>query len=127
LTIQTGEVGITTIVPKKLEGSNCHALIITRFKQEIIFPKFYSYYFNSSFYRNQLKEIETGTTMKHINVRDMAILQVLIPPLPEQKAIAKILTKMDEEIEALEKKRDKYKKIKQGMMSVLLTGRIRLM
>ena len=127
LTIQTGEVGITTIVPKKLEGSNCHALIITRFKQEIIFPKFYSYYFNSSFYRNQLKEIETGTTMKHINVRDMAILQVLIPPLPEQKAIAQILTKMDEEIEALEKKRDKYKKIKQGMMSVLLTGRIRLM
>jgi type I restriction enzyme S subunit len=86
LTIQTGEVGITTIVPKKLEGSNCHALIITRFKQEIIFPKFYSYYFNSSFYHNQLKEIETGTTMKHINVRDMAILQVLIPPPPRTKS-----------------------------------------
>jgi type I restriction enzyme S subunit len=33
---------------------------------------------------------------------------------------------MDEEIEALENKRDKYKKIKQGMMSALLTGRVRL-
>jgi len=33
---------------------------------------------------------------------------------------------MDAEIEELEKKRDKYKDIKTGMMQELLTGRIRL-
>jgi type I restriction enzyme S subunit len=33
---------------------------------------------------------------------------------------------MDSEIEALNKKLEKYKKIKQGMMEELLTGRIRL-
>ncbi|BAZ80661.1 restriction endonuclease subunit S [Sphaerospermopsis kisseleviana CS-549] len=44
----------------------------------------------------------------------------------EQKAIAKILTEMDEEIEALEKKREKYKNIKQGMMQELLTGKTRI-
>ena len=46
--------------------------------------------------------------------------------LPEQKAIAQILSDMDEEIEALEQKRDKYKAIKQGMMQELLTGKTRL-
>ena len=44
----------------------------------------------------------------------------------EQSAIANILFDMDIEIEQLEKERDKYKKIKIGMMQELLTGRIRL-
>lgn len=46
--------------------------------------------------------------------------------IDEQTAIAKVLTTMDDEIEALEKERDKYKCIKQGMMQQLLTGKIRL-
>lgn len=45
----------------------------------------------------------------------------------EQAAIARILLDIDSEISELEKKRDKYKQIKQGMMSELLTGNIRLL
>lgn len=44
----------------------------------------------------------------------------------EQQAIAQILTDMDDEISALQKKLDKVRRIKQGMMAELLTGRIRL-
>jgi type I restriction enzyme S subunit len=44
----------------------------------------------------------------------------------EQKAIAQILSDIDQEIETLENKRNKYKQIKQGMMQELLTGRTRL-
>ena len=51
----------------------------------------------------------------------------LIPKsLQEQTAIATTLSDMDEEIERLEQKLNKYKAIKQGMMQELLTGRIRL-
>ena len=46
--------------------------------------------------------------------------------IDEQQAIATILTKMDNEITALEAKRAKYEAIKQGMMQQLLTGKIRL-
>ncbi|MDI6804662.1 MAG: restriction endonuclease subunit S [Bacteroidota bacterium] len=50
--------------------------------------------------------------------------------LPEEKAkqihIAQILSDMDTEIESLEKKLEKYKMLKQGMMQNLLTGKIRL-
>jgi type I restriction enzyme S subunit len=49
-----------------------------------------------------------------------------MPPLHEQKAIAQTLSDMDAEIEVLEKKREKYKAIKQGMMQELLTGKMRL-
>jgi type I restriction enzyme S subunit len=50
--------------------------------------------------------------------------------LPKQKSeqtrIVQILTDMDSEIEALERQLAKYKLLKQGMMQVLLTGKIRL-
>jgi type I restriction enzyme, S subunit len=126
LTIQTGDIGVTTVVPKILEGSNCHALIITRFKKGKVEPKFYSYYFNFSQGRNRLKEIETGSTMKHINVGDMIQMLIPYPNKTEQTRIAQILSDMDAEIEALEKKLAKYKMLKQGMMQNLLTGKIRL-
>ena len=46
--------------------------------------------------------------------------------MEEQTRIAQILSDMDTEIEALEKKLEKYNQIKQGMMQNLLTGKIRL-
>ncbi len=46
--------------------------------------------------------------------------------ITEQQAIANILSKMDNEITALEIKKAKYEAIKQGMMQQLLTGKIRL-
>lgn len=52
---------------------------------------------------------------------------VKIPPTKsEQTAIATVLSDMDAEIDALTAKLNKAKHIKQGMMSELLTGRIRL-
>jgi type I restriction enzyme S subunit len=44
----------------------------------------------------------------------------------DHAAIAKILSDMDAEIAALEGKLSKAREVKQGMMSVLLTGKIRL-
>jgi hypothetical protein len=54
-------------------------------------------------------------------------LELVCPPLPEQTAIATILSDMDAEIAALEEKLAKARNIKQGMMQELLTGRIRLL
>lgn len=126
LTIQTGEIGLTTIVPKELEGSNCHALIITRFKPGFC-PKFFSYYFNSGYGRNRIKEIETGTTMKHINIGDMIHFKVSYPKEKEEQcAIANVLSDVDTLIESLENLIEKKKNIKQGAMQELLTGRRRL-
>jgi len=48
-------------------------------------------------------------------------LVVNIPPLPEQKKIAKILTSVDEVIETTENQINKLKELKKGMMNELLT------
>lgn len=127
LIVQTGDSGLTSIVPESLAGSNCHALIISRFDQKQIFPAFISYYLNSKPGRSRLKFIETGTTMKHLNVGDMLQFIVPLPPTKaEQEAIANILLDIDSEITVLNEKLAKARQIKQGMMQELLTGRIRL-
>ena len=53
-------------------------------------------------------------------------LSFKIPFVDEQRAIAAVLSDMDTEITALERRRDKASAIKQGMMQELLTGRVRL-
>jgi type I restriction enzyme S subunit len=67
-----------------------------------------------------------GTTIKGISIEQIKNFVLNVPPLPEQRAIAHVLSSMDAEIEALERKRDKFRQVKQGMMQDLLTGRIRL-
>ncbi|MCX6141977.1 MAG: restriction endonuclease subunit S [Ignavibacteriales bacterium] len=52
--------------------------------------------------------------------------EVQLPKIEEQIAITEVLSDMDEEITALEERRDKTLALKQGMMQELLTGRVRL-
>lgn len=67
-----------------------------------------------------------GGTMLHITKEIMENTTIGIPSLPEQTAIATVLSDMDAEISALETRRAKTISLKQGMMQELLTGRVRL-
>ncbi len=91
---------------------------------------YYDIYFLYFTLLNKQKEIyslQTGGGQPHVYPQQLVDLFIPIPKQKsEQTRIAQILTDMDNEIEALEKQLEKYKKIKQGMMQVLLTGKIRL-
>jgi type I restriction enzyme S subunit len=71
--------------------------------------------------------MQTGGAQPHIHPSDLNPILVPIPfEKKEQTRIATILSDMDAEIQALETKLEKYRKIKLGMMQNLLTGKIRL-
>jgi len=71
-------------------------------------------------------EVNAGNT-PYITMGTLTEMQIMIPPTKdEQTAIATVLSGIDTEIEALEQKLAKYKMLKQGMMQVLLTGKVRL-
>jgi type I restriction enzyme S subunit len=57
---------------------------------------------------------------------DILDKEIAVPSLPEQTAIASVLSDMDSELSALEERAHKTRLLKQGMMQELLTGRIRL-
>ena len=70
--------------------------------------------------------ISYGTHMPRTDWGVMQNFEVRLPQVREQHAIAAVLLDMDAEIAVLERRLDKTRAIKQGMMQQLLTGRIRL-
>lgn len=87
---------------------------------------FLGYYLNTTPINQQKASRGQGDAVVHISAASLASITCLLPSFPEQTAIAAVLSDMDAEIAALEKRRDKTRAIKQGMMQQLLTGRIRL-
>jgi type I restriction enzyme S subunit len=83
-------------------------------------------YINFSEFRNKAIEASTGSTRMRISLNKLKQLPFKAPKLKEQQAIATVFSDMDAEIEALERRLEKTKQIKQGMMQQLLTGRVRL-
>lgn len=88
---------------------------------------FLAYLLNHPSVAAQKARMGQGDAVVHIGARNLAALELHLPPIPEQQAIAAVLADMDAEIEALERRREKTRQIKQGMMQQLLTGRIRLL
>ena len=75
-----------------------------------------------------LREMSSGDGGRGgLNKKLLKAMSIKIPPdVKEQKAIADILTAMDDEIKSLEAERDKMTQIREGVMDDLLTGRKRL-
>ncbi|MGX5203452.1 restriction endonuclease subunit S [Aliikangiella sp. IMCC44632] len=127
LTVQSGHIGETAVVTKEYENSNCHALIVTRPNHKYVHSDYLSYYINSEMGRARLKGLEVGSTILHINTKDLKKFRVLLPPLPEQQKIAKILSTWDKAISTTERLIDNTKQQKKALMQQLLTGKKRLL
>lgn len=81
----------------------------------------------TGYYRKLLDDILTGSAINNLNGAAVESLKFFVPSdSQEQRAIAEVLCKADDEINGLECQRDKYRLIKQGMMHELLTGKTRL-
>ncbi len=73
-----------------------------------------------------LNQYSESSAQPGLSVVKLLLLPCLVPPQPEQTAIAAILSDMDAELAALKARRDKARQLKLGMMQELLTGRTRL-
>jgi len=68
-----------------------------------------------------IDHLGSGSTVKGIRLDDLKVIPVKLPPLPEQKKIASILTSVDDVIEKSEAQICKLQDLKKGMMTELLT------
>lgn len=89
-------------------------------------PAFVFYLFLTGRYRDYISNLLAGSSINNLRPSSIESLEFPMPPLPEQTAIATVLSDMDAEIAALEQRRNKTKDIKQAMMQELLTGKTRL-
>jgi len=83
-------------------------------------------YTETGTYWNWVKIMSMRSGQPGINGNEYAQLQIPLPPIPEQQAIASALSDVDALITALEQLITKKRNIKQGAMQQLLTGEKRL-
>jgi type I restriction enzyme S subunit len=101
-------------------------LIRVRPNPDRLVPAFLAAYVMTRRYWNWVSLMSMRSGQPGINGNEYAQLPLSLPSLPEQTAIAAVLTDIDAELAMLEQGLAKVRALKQGMAQELLTGKTRL-
>jgi len=120
-----GKVAFVHSTPKPATLNS--GVFVIRPLNESFHPEFFYYVLMSDVFTQFLIQLCAGSTINHLYQKDFVHFKFYTPKtLEEQKEIAQIFSGMDEEIHLLNKKLEKTRSLKEGMMQSLLTGQIRL-
>jgi type I restriction enzyme, S subunit len=125
VTVRTGYPGTSCVVPSHLDGANCVDLIISRPSAEIV-PAFLALWINSPFGRDQILKVQGGLAQQHFNVGELKTLLIAKPDRDEQVRIVERIALLDSCISLEVETGAKLSRLKSGLMSDLLTGRVRV-
>ena len=114
--VQSGHVGHAAVIPKELNNTVAHALIMFRNPKEEIEPYFLNYEYQTDKVKKKIENITTGNTIKHILASDMQEFVVDVPKYEEQKVIASYFSHLDHLITLHKHKCDELQKLKKFML-----------
>lgn len=115
-------IGKCALIDEKIAGQTFGAFMSV-FRSK--YNNYVYYQFKSFLIKKQIDE-NMGATINQITNKNLNSFKIPLPSLPEQTAIAEALSDTDSLISSLEKLIDKKRKIKEGAMQELLTGKKRL-
>lgn len=88
---------------------------------------YYKQFFKSSNYIKRLNVAVYGIRDgKQISYDDFGQIKIPVPPIEEQREVAKVLSTADHEIDLLQKSIEAEKQKKKALMQLLLTGKVRV-
>ncbi|KDV03080.1 restriction endonuclease subunit S [Aeromonas sp. HZM] len=123
-----GLLGSALFVPENSKYLHNQRLgLVQIIRQERVCLEFLYLFFNAPSSRRQITEQSTGTKVKHTSPDRLCSVIGLIPPLPEQKKIAQILSTWDKTISTTEQLLANSQQQKKALMQQLLTGKKRLL
>jgi type I restriction enzyme S subunit len=97
---RVGSVDRRALVTKSEDGwlfsGRC---LRVRAKDSLASGSFLSYYFGKESFKDYIRRIAVGATMPSINTSILSNIEIKLPPLSEQRAIASILSAIDDKIE----------------------------
>lgn len=117
-----GELGLVAITKEPIViNQQLHAFICS----DVIYNEFLAYWLETQ--KNYMESVASKTTIPYMNKTNCESIPVLVPPLPEQKKIAEILSTWGRAIETVEKLVANSQQQKKALMQQLLTGQKRLL
>ena len=113
---RVGSVDRCAFVHEKQDGWMFSGrLLRVRAKENAVNSRFLSFYFCQESFKDTIRMIAVGATMPSINTEILSNVEILLPPLPEQRAIAGVLSSLDDKIDLLHRQN----KTLEGMAAAL--------
>ena len=106
-----------------------HSYHTVRFRldsEDVLDDHFKAYAFKTTSTYEYFRKRATGSTRFTVPLSAFNELEVTVPPIPEQKRIASILTSFDGVIKNTQNQIDKLQDLKKSLMQDLLTGKVRV-
>lgn len=124
----TAELGKIGWVPDNLGEAfiNQHTALV-RLKSKFTDPKFVAYLLSSKEMNHKINRLNDSGAKAGLNLSTIRAIPLSLPPLPEQRKIAAILSTWDKAISTTERLIDNSKQQKKALMQQLLTGKKRLL
>jgi type I restriction enzyme S subunit len=102
------------------------SIAIIKPNRKVISPQFGSYALKSPKVFRQIMGWKTGTAIGRITIEHLNVIRIPVPALSEQKEIAQILSITDTKLELERKEKRKLEYVREGLMNLLLTGKVRI-
>lgn len=95
-------LGKNAIVRKEFLPANTNqALAILRLDKKRVFPEFVSLYFRQKLIIDFINNMSGQSAQPNINFQEISSIELYLPSLPKQKAIAEVLSRLDDKIDLL--------------------------
>lgn len=122
LLTKDGSIGKTALV-KDLpnEATLNNGIFLIRPLEEAYLPQFMYYILNSKYMDDFIESITAGSTISHLYQKDFINFRFPLPPLPEQRRIASVLSTLDTEIRQTEEIIEITVELKRGFVQDFFT------
>jgi len=99
--IRVGSVDLSAFVQKHQDGWMFSSRMLRVRPNQEVDSRFLSYFFQQKRFREYILNISVGATMPSINTEILKGIPVSYPTLPKQKAIAEVLSSLEDKIDLL--------------------------
>ncbi len=124
-----GSTGVVSIASPELVGANVtRGIVPIRFNHSLLMPEFGFYLISSEPVQSQIREKTYGAALMQINIRDLRVISLWLPPLKEQETIAAKLDSLSAETLRLaqlyERKLAGLDALKKSLLHQAFTGQL---
>lgn len=116
LTVHTGNIGWSCLVPEKYEGALSFTTLITTVKSNVVSNKYVCAFLNSPLGMNRMQNLAFSGGRANLNTSEFQKVQVPVPCLAEQQKIADCLLSLDEVIEKQKSTLAAWEELKKGLL-----------
>ena len=116
LIVRSGTVGTYGIVYDNIPAIFGSYLIDFRFDMEQVTNEFFGYFYQSEYFKIQLRQIVQQSANTNINAENIKSTSIMLPTLVEQQKISEYMINLDNLITLHQRKSDSLKEIKKFML-----------